>query len=93
MSKTHVNLQMVIEFNNDIQDFSKNLKRCFNETENTINKLSQEWRDEHFTEFQKNFKKYSDQLQPLSAELDKYEKHIETYWIPRIEEIKAMYNK
>ena len=93
MSNTNVTLNEVIKFNSEIKEFSKNLKQCFDQTNNALSKLSKKWQDHQFQTFKSNFKKHADKLQPLSQELDKYEKHIDTYWKPRIEQIMKTYKK
>lgn len=93
MSKTNVTLNEVIAFNKKIKDFSTNIKHCFNNTNQALSSLGEKWRDDHYNRFKSNFKKHSDKLQPLSDELDKYEKHIDSYWIPNIKKIQDQYKK
>lgn len=93
MSKTNVTLNEVNQFNNKIKDFSKNIKQCFENTNRALDSLGQKWQDEQFNQFKSNFKKHADKLQPLSDELNKYEKHIDSFWIPKIKEIIAQYKK
>jgi uncharacterized protein YukE len=93
MSKTNVTLNEVEDFNKKIKDFSTNIKHCFNNTNQALSSLGEKWRDDHYDRFKSNFKKHSDKLQPLSDELDKYEKHIDSYWTPKIKEIQDHYKK
>jgi uncharacterized protein YukE len=91
MSNTKVTLNEVEQFNRKIKDFSKNLNECFETIERSMNELSRSWDDPMFQQFKSNFNKHATKLKPLSEELSKYNRHIDSYWVPKIKSILEQY--
>jgi len=90
-NNTKVKLNEVVEFNQKIKEFSKNITECFDTIDRSMNELSRSWDDPMFQQFKNNFNKHATQLKPLSEQLAKYNKHVDDYWVPKIKSILEQY--
>jgi uncharacterized protein YukE len=89
----HVNLEELIQFNKDLDKFSKTLKTLFDEVDRSVKELEKGWRDRKLEEFKTDFNKYTTKLEPLAEELKSYADFSEKNWIPLIEKHLQMRRK
>ena len=89
----HVNLHELIEFNKDLEKFSKTLETLFDEVQRSVRELEQGWKDRKLDEFKADFNNYTKKLDPLAKELRSYADFSEKNWIPFIEKHLQMKRK
>lgn len=69
-----IDLQTIVTLREDFQDLSVDLRSRLDETDESINKVAQSWRDDNFLKFFETFKQDKDRLEPLFQRVDVFDK-------------------
>lgn len=81
-----VRLEDLEQFQKDILQLSRVLDEYYNLVSRTLQATSQNWRDIKFTEFERDFRKYKDEIKNISEE---YRTWAQQYLQTEIDNVKA----
>jgi uncharacterized protein YukE len=79
-------LTAVEAFSKTLGSYSQKLDECLKDMENAVKTLRDQWGDDKFSEFEREFKICTDKIKPLSEELARVKKHAQDVWSPIINE-------
>ena len=67
------NAESLRQFRGELSKLSSDLEQSLRETENSVNHLSQSWRDSKFKEFEGKFNVDKEQIRPLNQKIIEFE--------------------